>query len=139
MRLLSLSGRLVYKNVNKYRIKWFGKSRSKAQYKVKQFFRKYWIGDICYEEFPVYGSLMKVDLINASKKIAVEVDGEQHETYNPFFHGGSRLNYLYSIGRDYKKEDWLERNGFKLLKIKLNEIDLLSAKFLKEKFDIDLV
>ena len=139
MRLFSITGRLVYRNVSHCRIKWSGKSRSKAQYKVKQFFKRYWFDHICYEEFPVYGTMMKIDLLNASKKIAIEVDGEQHEEFNPFFHQGSRLNYLYSIGRDYKKEEWLEKNGFKLIKIKISEIDGLCPEFIKQKFGIDLV
>ena len=70
---------------------------SKIQFKVKDFFKDYWQNHICYEEFPVFGTRMKVDLINFTRKIAVEVQGDQHNQYNKFFHGGSRDKYLASI------------------------------------------
>jgi len=47
---------------------------------------------------------MKVDMINMTKRIAVEVQGAQHESFNKFFHGNSRANYLKSIKRDYHKK-----------------------------------
>ena len=90
MKLYDISGKLRYKSVQKYRIKWDGKCRSNLQYDVKQFFKTYWSGQICYEEFPVYGTRMKVDLINMTKRIAVEVQGAQHDSFNKFFHNNSR-------------------------------------------------
>ena len=117
MRLYDISGRLVNKSVNKYKIDWDGECRSKFQFEVKQFFRTYWYGQICYEEFPVYGSRMKVDLINMTKRIAVEVQGAQHDQFNKFFHGNSRSKYLRSITRDYQKRQWLEKNDFTVLEI----------------------
>jgi len=86
MRLLNINGKLVNKNVRNYLINWQGKSRSKLQFKFKEFFYPYWKNHIVYEEFPVYGSMLKVDLLNATKKIAVEIQGNQHESFNKFFH-----------------------------------------------------
>ena len=97
MRLLNINGKLVNKNVRNYEIDWYGKCRSKLQFKFKQFFYPYWKNHIVYEEFPVYGSMLKVDLLNATKKIAVEIQGNQHESFNKFFHDNSRLKYLQSI------------------------------------------
>ena len=103
MRLFNINGRLISKNVTKYKIDWEKPCRSKIQFKVKDFFREYWQNHICYEEFPVFGTRMKVDMINFTRKIAVEVQGEQHNEYNKFFHGGSRDKYLPSIKRYMKK------------------------------------
>lgn len=139
MTLLNIRGRERSKNVNRYLVKWDGKSRSKLQFKVKQFFKFYWKNHIVYEEFPVYGSLMKVDFINATKRIAVEVDGDQHDEFNEFFHNNSRTVYLKSMRRDQKKLEWLELNKFKVIQIKEKEVDLLSREFFKEKFSIDIV
>jgi hypothetical protein len=139
MRLLNINGTLVNKNVRKYSIDWEAKSRSKLQYKFKSFFFPYWKNHIVYEEFPVYGSMLKVDLLNATKKIAVEVQGEQHESFNKFFHDNSRLKYLQSIKRDVKKEKWLETNGFKLLELYEDDLKNLSAQYIEEKTGISII
>ena len=67
MRLYNIHGKLVSKNVSKYLIKWDGKSRSNIQFKTKQFLKKHWSNQIVYEEFPVYGTRMKVAILNATK------------------------------------------------------------------------
>ena len=138
MRLLNIYGRLERRNVNKYLIKWDKPSRSKIQFKVKHFLKKYWRSCVVYEEFPVYGSRMKVDMLNATKKIAIEVNGAQHSNYNKFFHANSRINYLNSIKRDFKKLEWLESNDYNLIEIDYNEVDSLSVDFFKKKFNLVL-
>ena len=138
MKLYDTSGRLVYKNVNKYRIAWEKQCRSNIQFEVKQFFKSFWIHHICYEEFPVYGTRMKVDMINMTKRIGVEVQGAQHDSFNKFFHGNSRANYLKSIKRDYHKALWLESNNFKILEITEEDISSLSREYISEKFSVDI-
>lgn len=138
MRLLNIYGKLVYKNVNKFRIEWDEKSRSNPQFKTKQFLKKYWFYHIVYEEFPVYGTLMKIDFLNATKKIAIEVNGSQHSSYSKFFHG-SRSGWFNHIKRDFKKLEWLESNGYTLLEIEAGDVDDLSLDFLKTKFDISII
>ena len=138
MKLYDISGKLRYKSVQKYRIKWDAECRSNLQYEVKQFFKTYWMGQICYEEFPVYGTRMKVDMINMTKRIAVEVQGAQHDSFNKFFHNNSRANYLSSIKRDYDKRVWLENNDFKVLEIFEEDLPSLSKKYISEKFDISI-
>jgi len=138
VRLYDIKGRLVNKSVTKYRIKWDGECRSNFQYEVKQFFKKFWYGQICYEEFPVYGTRMKVDLINMTKRIAVEVQGAQHEQFNKFFHNNSRANYLKSITRDHDKIVWLENNNFKVLEIFEADLASLSKKYIFDKFEVSI-
>ena len=139
MRLLNVNGTLVNKNVSKYLVNWNGKCRSKLQFKFKQFFYPYWKNHIVYEEFPVYGSMLKVDLLNATKKIAVEIQGNQHESFNKFFHDNSRLKYLQSIKRDVKKEKWLETNGFKFLELYEDDLKNLSPQYIEEKCRILII
>lgn len=139
MRLLNIHGKLVNKSVSKYLIDWGGRSRSNIQFQTKQFLRLYWGSHIVYEEFPVYGSRMKVDFVNATKKIAVEVQGLQHEAFNPFFHNNSRMTYLSSIKRDYEKSKWLELNGFKILEIYEKEIKKLTPEYFEKTFGIHLL
>jgi hypothetical protein len=139
MRLLNINGELVNKNVRKNLINWQGKSRSKLQFKFKQFFYPYWKNHIVYEEFPVYGSMLKVDFLNATKRIAVEIQGDQHESFNKFFHNDSRLKYLNSIKRDVKKEKWLEINEFKFLELYENDLGNLSPQYIEERFNIFII
>jgi len=136
MRLYNIQGRLQARKVSKYLIKWNKKSRSKIQFKVKQFLKPYWENQIVYEEFPVYGSRMTVDIVNATKKIAIEVQGRQHKEFNKFFHK-TRGNYLESIKRDYIKREWLEKNDFVLIEVEEEEIKKLS-KTLFKKLGLDL-
>ena len=138
MKLYDIKGRLVNKSVTKYRIKWDAECRSNFQFEVKQFFKTYWYGQICYEEFPVYGTRMKVDLINMTKRIAVEVQGAKNYKFNNFFHNNSRAIYLRSITRDYEKRTWLESNKFKILEIIDEDLPLLSRSYIQEKFEINI-
>lgn len=137
MRLYNIYGNLVSKNVSKYKMDWEKKSRSIIQYKTKQFLKQYWYGHVVFEEFPVYGSLLKVDIINFTTKVAVEVNGPQHSEFH-HFHNGAPILYLKGIKNDMQKIDWLEKNGFKVVEINFDEIPKLSPAFFKEKFDITL-
>lgn len=137
MRLYNIRGRQVNKNVSRYLIDWDKKSRSNLQFKVKQFLKPFWEKHIVYEEFPVFGTRMKVDIVNVTKFIAVEVNGQQHGSYNKFFHN-SRYGYFQSISRDVKKEEWLEKNGFEVITVEYDEVDFLTEEFIKEKFDISI-
>jgi hypothetical protein len=138
MRLYDINGRLRNKNVSKYSISWSKKSRSKIQFKTKQFLKDFWSAHIVFEEFPVYGTRLKVDILNATIKVAIEVQGRQHSAFNKFFHGNSRSKYLESIKRDVLKSKWLETNNFKLIEIEEDEIKLLSKKFFLKKFGLKL-
>ena len=138
MRLYNIYGRLVAKNVQKYRINWDKKCKSKIQFKIKKMLEPYWKNNVVYEEFPVYGTKMKVDILNATKKVAVEVQGRQHSEFNKFFHNNSRAEYLQSIKRDHEKALWLQKNEFKLIEITEEEINTRSEEFLLKYFEKDL-
>ena len=135
MKLVSVSGYPVNKPVSKYAIKWDGKSKSNLQFQTKQFLKPFWVGCICYEEFPVYGTLLKVDILNATLRIAVEIHGPQHSELH-YFHNHEPIKYLNSVKCDVQKRDWLLKNNFKLIEIFHNEVPLLSVDFFKEKFDL---
>lgn len=137
MRLLNVNGRLVFKNVSRCLIKWNGQSKSDLQFAVKKFLKPYWMGQVVYEEFPVYGTLLRVDILNATLKIAVEVNGPQHSEFH-YFHGNKPSEYLNGIKRDIQKLGWLEANQFKIVEINYDEVSALSREFFKEKFDIVL-
>jgi len=104
------------KSAKKYLINWEGKSRSKFQNNVKNFLKSYWVHDIVFEEFRIVGTRLSLDFYNANKKIAVEVQGDQHVKYVKHFHK-NRLKYLDQLKRDQKKLDFCNFNGIKLVEI----------------------
>ena len=105
----------------KYLIQWNSSSRSKMQFNVKQYLKKYWSNDIVFEEFPIAGTKMTFDFYNSNKKVAIEVQGKQHLKYTPFFHGKSKSNFLSQIRRDNDKQKFCELNSIKLVEIYPND------------------
>ena len=138
MRLYNIHGRPQNKSVAKYMINWGKKSKSKLQKKVKDFLKPYWKAHVVFEEFPVYGTRLKVDFLNATNKIAIEVNGPQHNAFHKFFHGNSRAKYLESIKRDMQKAQWLTDNKFQLIEIEEEDILNISKKTFEKKFKINL-
>ena len=131
MKFLTLAGReQSVKNQTKYLIDWGGKSLSKFQARVKANIRPIWSADLVFEEFPVLGTRMTLDFYNHWKKIAIEVDGDQHLRYNKHFHGGNRMNFLKQLSRDDDKEKYCEVNGIKMIRIYPN--DDISTETLKK-------
>lgn len=117
MKFKTLEGKeKTVKNIKKCIIHWDGKSRSKFQFEVKSFLKRYWQGDVVFEELKIVGTRLSLDFYNANKKIAIEVQGQQHIKYVPFFHG-TRSNYLGQIKRDYKKIEFCELNKINLVEI----------------------
>tara|TARA_B110000305_G_scaffold231064_1_gene284044 strand:+ start:135 stop:542 length:408 start_codon:yes stop_codon:yes gene_type:complete len=130
MMFLTATGReQKLKNSPKYLINWDKKCRSKIQKRVKDLLYEYWISDIVFEELPVLGTRMTIDFYNANKKLAIEVDGNQHYKYNKFFHSNSRQNFLSQLQRDEKKEYFCEINKIRLVRIL--ESDTLNEELLK--------
>ena len=117
------------KKPKNYLINWNSSSRSKIQYETKQYLRKFWSQDIVFEEFPIAGTKMSLDFYNSNKNVAVEVQGNQHLKYTPFFHGKSKSNFLHQIKRDDEKKEFCELNNIKLVEIYPN--DKLSKKLFK--------
>tara|TARA_B110000305_G_scaffold211173_1_gene245392 strand:+ start:2904 stop:3314 length:411 start_codon:yes stop_codon:yes gene_type:complete len=105
------------KKPKNYMVKWEKPSRSKMQFGVKEFVKNYWFNDVVFEEFPIVGTRMSLDLYNANKNIAIEVQGAQHLKYTPFFHGKSKTTFLSQIRRDNDKEEFCKLNNIKLVEV----------------------
>ena len=118
------------KGAKKYLINWEEKSRSKFQKNVKDFLKDYWVHDIVFEEFRIVGTRLSLDFYNANKKIAVEVQGDQHVRYVKHFHK-NRLKYLEQLKRDQKKLDFCEINDIKLVEI--YSTDVVTASLFKDQ------
>lgn len=136
MRFKDLNGRLRFLNIEKRRIKWDEPSLSKFQFEIKQFLKKYWQGAVCYEEMPMVGTRLRIDLYNANRRIAIECNGKQHTEYNPFFHAGTKINYWHQIRRDKTKYEWCQNNEITLVDIYPDDLPLTKAFF--DKINVSL-
>lgn len=117
MKFKTLTGSTAeLKNAKKYLIKWEGKSLSKFQFSVKEFLEPFWRTDVVFEELKLVGTRLSFDFYNANKKIAIEVQGQQHLKYVKFFHG-NRFKYLEQLKRDEKKLKFCNINGIVLVEI----------------------
>ncbi len=131
------SNKLVNCNITKYLIQWDRKCRSKFQKEVKDFFALHCKTDLWAEEMPVFGSRMTIDMVDLSKKFAVEVQGAFHESYNSWAHKGNKLNYLGQIKRDESKRLWCEKNDLLLVEIYPKDLPL-TKQFFIDNYDLYL-
>lgn len=128
MEFKTLTGQVKkVSKIKKHLIKWDKKSRSKFQFNVKKLLEPYWERHIVFEEFPIAGTRLSLDFYNANKKIAIEVQGDQHIKYVPFFHGNYKNNYLSQLDRDNKKSLFCDINNILLFEI--YQSDKLSIDF----------
>ena len=67
-------------------------------------------------------SVLYLDFYIPSIKLGVEVHGEQHYDYNPFFHR-SKADFIKGQVRDDDKINWCELNGIELITLKYSESD----------------
>lgn len=138
MKFKNIFGKDVSKNINKFLVKWDKPCKSKVQFQVKNFLEPFWKYHIVVEEFPVFGTRMKCDIINLTKKIAIETHGMQHDKFVKHFHK-TKAGFKNSIKRDLAKFKWLEENNFKVIEIFENEIHLVNRDWILDKFGIDIL
>jgi len=117
MKFKTLYGKeKTLKHSSKYLINWKTKTRSKFQDEVKRFLCPFWDADVVFEELRLVDTRLTFDFYNANKKVAIEVQGRQHTSFVPFFHG-NRQQFLQQLKRDTKKLEFCQVNGIKLVEI----------------------
>ena len=115
----------------RYKIDW-DRIVSKPQKLVKDFLRPKWQFDRVFEEFVIPGSKFRIDLINLTKMIAVEISPDSvHKNFNKFFHG-SRSGLYKKRQADNRKEDWAIKNGFFFVSLSDCELKNLSYHMFDE-------
>lgn len=83
--------------------------RSNLQYKCGRILKQFFPFDLILEDFAVPGHGFYFDFFLPKQKLVVEIQGEQHSQYVPFFHK-SEKNFKSSLIRDMKKIKLCERN-----------------------------
>lgn len=130
------SNRPVNINVMKYMIDW-DRAVSKPQKKVKDFLLPYWRSHVVLEEFVVPRTRWRMDLINLTRKIAIEVSPIQHQQFVSFFHR-DKFRFGAAIKRDIEKQEWAVRNGFTFVEIFGEDINHLSKDWFINNYNITL-
>lgn len=69
------------------------------------------------EEFHIGENLM-IDIYVPSLFLAIEVDGEQHDKFNPFFHNNNVLFFNKQKKRDRRKEYLCKLKDINLFRVK---------------------
>ena len=113
---------------SKWQPKAEGQGRGKFQTQVGDILGQAFPGHFILEEFPCAGERLFLDFFLPSKKLAVEVQGQQHHKFNSFFHE-DKAAFIRQKVNDKRKEEWCQINGIRLVKIDYGEKEekILSA------------
>lgn len=125
MKVTGLNGREYNLDLKKYDKK---RSRCSSYHaKAREILEEKFRGYSVYEEVKLPGStnsakksVLYLDFLVPNAKIGVEVHGEQHFKYIPFFHK-TKAGYLFAQMRDRQKEEWCELNGIELIVFRFDE------------------
>lgn len=140
MRVKKLnSDKIVSITTYKYLINWETDGNSKPERLFRDLIYKYWKNQIILFQFRIPGSLLKIDFLNVNKRLAVEIDGAQHDKFNPFFHNNSKNTFVQAMKRDIDKDEWCEDNQIKILRLNEEDLDNFSFKAIEKQFGISLV
>ena len=124
MKFVDLEGNVYRKDIRPYKRDGRKRSASKGQKELGRRLVNLFPNMTIYEELPCFGTRMRLDFYIHDLKIAFEFDGDQHETYNPFFHGTKR-NFIEQKYRDYNKAEWCTANSIRLVRVRPTDLDRL--------------
>jgi len=136
MKFKTLIGKLKDVNIMRLKIDWSEDFGSKFEKEVAEYLYQYWKNDFVVTQFPIPSTRLSIDFFNVTRRIAIEVQGDQHQRFVKFL-SGSQSGYLAQIKRDFDKAKFCANNEIKLVEVL--PIDMpLNKKFFKDKYGIDL-
>lgn len=125
MKVLGLNGKQYHLDLKKYSNQ---KSNSSFFHKIaRELIHELFSGYNIYEETKLPGtvdpakkSALYLDFFIPNVTIAIEVHGEQHFKYVPFFHK-TKAGFLQQKVRDQRKGEWCRINNITLIELRWNE------------------
>ena len=130
MKAKGINGKEYVWNLTSYDV-FNDDSRKRSKYHIrarkliKEIFNSYRI----LEEVKLPGStslhrksVLYLDFYIPTISLAIEVHGQQHYEYSPFFHK-NKADFLKSKTRDEDKIEWCDLNGIQLITLKYSESD----------------
>lgn len=121
MHVHDLSGR-SHSWVLKNHIPKFSDTRPRSQLHLtaREILKDIYPTDPILEEVPIPGEGLYFDFYLPMRKVAVEVHGEQHFSYNSFFHREPK-DFLRQRKNDITKREWCILNSITLVELPYNE------------------
>lgn len=131
MKYLTLKGREVRLHVrpSQYPIRSKENCRSLGQYHLGQQLRSLYDGIAILEEFQIPDSRLSLDFYIPNRAIAFEFQGEQHDSFNSFFHN-TKHDFQRQQERDQSKREWCRLNNIALIEVRDNRISLEALRSL---------
>lgn len=87
------------------------------------------------EEVPIHlrkSEILYLDFYMPLKKLCIEVHGEQHFKFVPFYHS-TILNFLKAQKRDREKKEWCEINGIKYIAFRFDQDETEWSQLIKNE------
>jgi len=121
VKVIDLNGKIHTWNLKGYQVsKDDTRPRSDLHLKCRELLNELFPLDIVCEEVPLLGEQLFLDFFLPSRKFGIEVQGNQHTEYVPFFHK-TKDNFYKSVKRDKRKEQWCLNNNIKLVILNYDE------------------
>jgi len=125
MKILDLDNKERIWSLHGYTVNGGNDRAARSQYhlKARQLLREAFPTLTVLEEVGIpirRGEMVYVDFYIPLRRLAFEVQGEQHFKYIPHFHH-TLSNFRKAKTRDYDKKRWLEQNGITLVEFCYNE------------------
>ena len=125
MRAIGLDGKEYKWNITNYvPDKDCDRPRSQYHIKARSLLREIFPRDMILEEVSLPGSktnfrrsTLYADFYLPNRNLMVEVHGEQHYTFNNFYHK-NKMEFFKSQQRDRDKIEWCQLNDLKLVSLK---------------------
>ena len=102
-----------------------GRGRSEYHLRARSLLKKIFPTCQILEEIPApvrKGQVLYLDFFLPLHNLCIEVHGEQHYKFIPFYHGSS-LGFAKSKKRDREKLEWCKINGIVVVEFPYNEDD----------------
>ena len=98
------------------------RSRSELHLKVRQLLKDRYPLDRILEEVPLPSTRLLLDFFIPTRKIGVEVNGEQHYKQVNHFHK-DKMGFINSQKRDKVKQEWCDLNNIRLIVVRFDETE----------------
>ena len=128
MKVTGINGKEYHWNLTAYNV--FdndGRKRSKYHVRARQLLKEIFNSYRILEEVKLPGStelhrksVLYLDFFIPSINLAIEIHGQQHYEFNPFFHK-NKADFLKAKARDEDKISWCKLNNIDIVILKYSE------------------
>lgn len=130
MKITGINGKEYVWNLSGYDVKCDStRKRSKYHIRARKILKEIFHSYIILEEVKLPGStpthrkgVLYLDFYIPQIKLAIEVHGQQHYEYSPFFHK-SKADFILSKGKDEDKIEWCRINDIDIIVLKYSHTD----------------